>query len=59
MRGSREKCINIGEAQDVALLHLELQVDLLSAANGEISKGSLVRSWPGNRAEVVRRGHEQ
>ena len=25
-------------------------------ASGEISKGSLVRSWPVNRAEVVRRG---
>ena len=25
-------------------------------ASGEISKGSLVRSWPGNRAEVVKRG---
>ena len=26
------------------------------SASGEISKDSLVRSWPGNREEVVRRG---
>ena len=25
-------------------------------ASGEISKDSLVKSWPGNREEVVRRG---
>ena len=25
------------------------------SASGEISKGSLVRSWPGNKAEVMRR----
>ena len=25
-------------------------------ASGEIPKDSLVRSWPGNREEVVRRG---
>ena len=27
-------------------------------ASGEISKDSLVRSWPGNREEVARRGAE-
>ena len=32
MRGSCEKCTNIGEAQDVALQHLEWQTDLLSAS---------------------------
>ena len=32
MRGSRDKCINIGEVQDVALQHLEFQTDLLSAS---------------------------
>ena len=56
MRGSREKRINIGEVQDVALLHLELQVDLLSISKWLDSKGRLVRHWPGNMEEVVRRG---
>ena len=32
MQGSREKCIDIGEAQDVVLQHLEWQTDLLSAS---------------------------
>ena len=55
MLGSCEKCINIGEEQDVALLHLELQVDLLDYVV-RFPKGNLVRSWLGNRAEVMRRG---
>ena len=39
MRGSREKCINMGEAQDVALHHLEWQTDLLSASKWWDSQG--------------------
>ena len=39
MRGSREKCTNIGEVQDIALHHLEQQTDLSSASKWSDSQG--------------------
>ena len=35
MRGSGEKCISSGEAQEVALLRFVVEVNLLSVSKGE------------------------
>ena len=55
MQGSCEKCINIGEAQMLRCNIWSGRPTCSMLASGEIPKDSLVRSWLGDREEVVRR----
>ena len=56
MRGSREKCIKEEKRKMLRYFTRSSRPTCKVLASGEISKDSLVSSWPGNREEVVKRG---